>query len=60
MRPADHDELMLKWVSAALALSLIAAFVWAHRDFRSIESPNGWLTNASEWRSLVGTDSARS
>jgi hypothetical protein len=33
MRPADHDELMLKWVSAALALSLIAAFVSAHRDF---------------------------
>jgi hypothetical protein len=37
MRPADYDELMLKWVSAALALSLIAAFVWAHRDSRSIE-----------------------
>jgi len=33
MRPADHDELMLKWVSAALALSLIVAFVSAHRDF---------------------------
>jgi hypothetical protein len=29
VRPADYDELMLKWVSAALALSLIAAFLGA-------------------------------
>jgi hypothetical protein len=29
MRPAGCDELMLKWVSAALALSLIAAFLGA-------------------------------
>jgi hypothetical protein len=26
MRPTDDDELMLKWFSGALALSLIAAF----------------------------------
>ena len=38
-RPADHDERMLKRVPAALALSLIAAFVWAHRDFRSSNAP---------------------
>jgi hypothetical protein len=43
MRPADNDdELMLKWFSGALALSLIAAFAWEHRDFRSIEC-NQWL-----------------
>jgi hypothetical protein len=28
---------MLKWVSTAVGLSLIAALVWAHRDPRSIE-----------------------
>jgi hypothetical protein len=33
MRFIDHDELMVKWISAALALSLIAAFVWEHRRF---------------------------
>jgi hypothetical protein len=42
MRPADYDELMSKWVSAALALSLIAAFVGAHRDSRPIECTQ-WL-----------------
>jgi hypothetical protein len=41
MHPAHYDELMLKWVSAAVGLSLIAAFVWAHRDLRSIECTQG-------------------
>jgi hypothetical protein len=53
MRPADCDELMLKWVSAALALSLIAAFVWAHRDFRSIESTQ-WLDDECIRMEIVG------
>ena len=38
-RPADHNERRVKGVPAALALSLIAAFVWAHRDFRSSNAP---------------------
>jgi hypothetical protein len=42
MRPTDDNELMLKWFSGALALSLIAALAWEHRDFRSIECSQ-WL-----------------
>ena len=53
MSPADCDELMLKWVSAALALSLIAAFVWAHRDFRPIECTR-WLDGECIRMEIVG------
>jgi hypothetical protein len=53
MRPADCDELMLKWVSAALALSLIAAFVWAHRDFRPVECTR-WLDGECIRIEIVG------
>jgi len=61
MRPADYDELMLKWVSAALALSLIAAFVGAHRDSRSIECTQ-CLDGECIRMEIAGgrTDSARS
>jgi hypothetical protein len=52
MRPADYDELMLKW-AAALALSLIAAFVWAHRDSRSIECTQ-WLDGECIRMKIVG------
>jgi hypothetical protein len=43
MRPAVRDELMLKWVSAALALGLIAAFAWAHPLPDPSNAPNGWI-----------------
>jgi hypothetical protein len=58
MRPADYDELMLKWISAALALSLIAAFVWAHRDFRSIEC-TPWLDGECIRMEVVGVHRQR-
>jgi hypothetical protein len=42
LRPTGDNELMSKWFSGPLALSLIAAFAWEHRDFRSIECSQ-WL-----------------
>jgi hypothetical protein len=44
MADSDRDELMLKWGTVALALALIAAFVWMTLDLQPIECTL-WLDN---------------
>ena len=53
MRHTDHDELMSKYVSAALALSSIAAFMWENRNSRSIEGTQ-WLDGECIRMEIVG------
>jgi hypothetical protein len=44
---------MLKWISAALALTCIATFVWMHLDFRPTECTK-WLDGECIRVEIVG------